>query len=120
MTALQRIVCVWTISAILPVVLPAVAAADSLAPPPESTRVGVSDDLRRLVVQAMPSAESSRTEPPDVGELRLSLREAVVLAVKNNLDIVIAGYNPKITGEGITIAKAVFDPTFSLRSEEHT
>jgi outer membrane protein TolC len=49
-----------------------------------------------------------------VGELRLSLREAVLLAVKNNLDIAIAGYDPKVKFEGISIAKAAFDPTFSL------
>lgn len=116
MTALQRIFCSWTISvmcmAILPVV--AVGAEDVLSPPLARGRVELSDDLRRLVVQSMPQAESSQTEPTEVDELRLSLREAVVLALKNNLDIAIAAYNPKIKSEDISIAKAVFDPTFSL------
>ena len=116
MTALQRIVCSWTILAMFPAVLPTVVAGaeDSLSPPFARSRVEVSDDLRRLVVQSVPQAESGRAELTEVGELRLSLREAVLLALKNNLDIAIANYNPKINAEGITIAKAVFDPTFSL------
>ncbi|MGB4781242.1 TolC family protein [Candidatus Methylomirabilis sp.] len=116
MTALQRMVCSWTILAMFLAVLPAVVAGaeDSLSPPFAQSRVEVSDDLRRLVVQSMPQAESGRADLTEVGELRLSLREAVLLALKNNLDIVIAAYNPKIKSEDIAIAKAIFDPTFSL------
>jgi outer membrane protein TolC len=40
-----------------------------------------------------------------------------MLALKNNLDIAIANYNPKITAEGIIIEKAVFDPVFSLTAD---
>ncbi|MDE2059097.1 MAG: TolC family protein [candidate division NC10 bacterium] len=116
MTALQRKICLWTMSVMCLAVPPAVTAgaADSLFPPRRPIRVELSDDLRRLVVQAMPQAEFGQTEPTEVNELRLSLREAVLLALKNNLDIAIADYNPKITAEGIIIAKAIFDPTFSL------
>src|SRR5574337_1026529 len=116
MTALQRIVYSWTMSAIFLIILPVVAvgAEDVLSPPLDPTRVEVSDDLRRLVVQSMPQAESSRADLTEVGELRLSLREAVLLAVKNNLDIVISAYNPKLKSEDIVIAKSIFDPTFSL------
>lgn len=116
MTALQRKVCSWTVLLMLLSVLPAVVAGaeDSRSLPVERSRVEVSADLRRLFVQAVPQAESTRAEPTDVGELRLSLREGVLLALKNNLDIVIANYNPKITAEGIVIQKAVFDPAFSL------
>lgn len=116
MTALQRKACLWTISAMFLAVLPAVVAKaeDGLPPPLRPTRVEVSDDLRHLVVSAMPQPESSRTTLTEVGEIHLSLREAVLLALKNNLDIAVAGYNPKIKAEDIDIAKAVFDPTFSL------
>lgn len=116
MAALQRMVCMWTMSVMCLAILPAVVAGaeDSLSPPLARSRVEVSDDLRHLVVQSMPQAELGRTELTDVAELRLSLREAVLLALKNNLDIAIANYNPKITAEGIIIAKAIFDPTFSL------
>ncbi|PTL36218.1 hypothetical protein CLG94_06055 [Candidatus Methylomirabilis limnetica] len=117
MTALQRKVCPWTMmSVMLLTVLPAVVAGaeDSLSPSFARSRVEVSDDLRRLVVQSAPQAESSRTELTEVGDLRLSLREAVLLALKNNLDIAITSFSPKIKSEDIAIAKAIFDPTFSL------
>ncbi|MDE2179632.1 MAG: TolC family protein [candidate division NC10 bacterium] len=116
MTALQRKVCLWTMSVMFLAVLPVVVAKaeDDLSPPLVRSRVELSDDLNRFAVSAAPPEPSTRGEPADVGELRLALREAVVLALKNNLDIVIANYNPKINAEGITIAKAVFDPTFSL------
>src|SRR3990170_892155 len=92
-------------------------AEDSASIAPSQSRVAVSADLGRLVVQATPPAESPAPASVDVGELRLSLRDAVMLALKNNLDIAIANYNPKITAEGIIIAKAVFDPVASLTAD---
>jgi outer membrane protein TolC len=92
-------------------------AEDSASIAPSQSRIAVSADLGRLVVQATPPAESPRPASADVGELRLSLRDAVMLALKNNLDIAIANYNPKITAEGIIIEKAVFDPVFSLTAD---
>jgi outer membrane protein TolC len=92
-------------------------AEDSASIAPSQSRVAVSADLGRLVVQATPPAESPAPASADVGELRLSLRDAVMLALKNNLDIAIANYNPKITAEGIIIAKAVFDPVASLTAD---
>ncbi len=116
MTALQRKVCVWAMSVICPAVLHAVVAGaeDDLSPPLAQSRVALSNDLVRSVGSAAPQDQSTADESGDVGELRLALREAVVLALKNNLDIAIAAYNPKIKSENIDIAKAVFDPTFSL------
>lgn len=116
MTALQSKVCSWTMSAMLLTVIPAVVAGaeDSPLPPRKPIRVEVSGDLRHLVVSTVPPVESHRTTLTKVGELRLSLREAVLLAMKNNLDIAIAGYDPKIKAEDVVIAKSVFDPTFSL------
>ncbi len=116
MTALQRKVWFWTMSALVLAALPAVVAKaeDNLSPPLAQSRVGVSDDLGQLAVAETPQDQSTSGELGDVGELRLALRGAVALALKNNLDIAIAGYNPKITAEDISIAKAVFDPTFSL------
>jgi HAE1 family hydrophobic/amphiphilic exporter-1 len=69
------------------------------------------------VVQATPQEVPPSGGVADVGELRLSLREAVLVALKNNLDIAIAGYNPKIATEDIIIQKAVFDPVFSLTAD---
>jgi outer membrane protein TolC len=109
----------WMVLAILLAGLfGAVAGAeDSASIAPSQSRIAVSADLGRLVVQATPPAESPAPAPADVGELRLSLRDAVVLALKNNLDIAIANYNPKITAEGIIIQKAVFDPVASLTAD---
>ncbi|HWQ69778.1 MAG TPA: TolC family protein [Patescibacteria group bacterium] len=116
MTALQRKVCVWAMSVICLAVVHAVVAnaEDDLSPPLAQSRVELSNDLARSVGSAAPQDQSTADESGDVGELRLALREAVVLALKNNLDIAIAAYNPKIKSEGISIAKAIFDPTFSL------
>ncbi len=119
MTAFHGKVRSWMMSLMLLAVLPAAVAwaEDSLSPSPGPTRVLVSADLGRLVVQAAPQEESPRPGSADVGELRLALREAVLLALKNNLDIAISTYNPKITAEGITIQKAAFDPLFSLTAD---
>jgi len=109
----------WMVLAILLAGLyGAVAGAeDSASVAPSQSRIAVSGDLGRLVVQATPPAESPPPASADVGELRLALRDAVLLALKNNLDIAIANYNPKITAEGIIIAKAVFDPVASLTAD---
>ena len=109
----------WTKWVMLLAVLPAAVAwaEDSLSPSSGPTRVAVSADLGRLVLQATPQEGSAYPGMPGIGDLGLSLREAVLLTLKNNLDIAIANYNPKITAEGITIAKAVFDPVASLTAD---
>ncbi len=119
MTAFYGKVCSWTMSVMLLAVLSAASAGaqDSLSLPPGQTRVAVSADIGRLVVQATPEREPAQPGSSDAGELRLSLREAVLLALKNNLDIAIANYNPKISAEAIIIAKAVFDPVASLTAD---
>jgi outer membrane protein TolC len=106
----------WMLLVTLLAVLPAVPARaeDSVSAPSAPIRVALSADLGRLELQATPKEESPGPGLPDVGEMRLSLREAVLLALKNNLDIAIANYNPKITAESVVIQKAVFDPVASL------
>lgn len=60
---------------------------------------------------------------PEPGQvIVLSLQESILLGLKNNLEIAIEGFNPKIRESDITTAKAVFDPTafaeaFFARSE---
>lgn len=49
---------------------------------------------------------------PEPGQVMvLSLQESILLGLKNNLEIAIEGFNPKIRESDITTAKAVFDPT---------
>ena len=105
MTLIRGKVPLWLISMallVMPVTVVAREDTDSSAPPGQ-TGTAASADLGRFVVQAPLPRESARGASADVGDLRLSLREAVLLALKNNLDIAIAGYNPKITAENIII-----------------
>ncbi len=54
------------------------------------------------------SPEKATPKPGQV--MVLSLQESILLGLKNNLDIVIEGFNPKIRATDVTAAKAVFDP----------
>ncbi len=119
MTAFRGKVCFWIKLVVLLLVLSVgiAGAEDGLSVAPGQGRVAASVDFGRLVVQATPQEVPPSGGVADVGELRLSLREAVLLALKNNLDIAIAGYNPKINAEGIVIQKAAFDPVFSLTAD---
>src|SRR3989304_899424 len=119
MTAFHDKVCLWIKLVVLLLVLSVgiAGAEDGLSVAPGQGRVAASVDFGRLVVQATPQEVPPSGGLADVGELRLSLREAVLVALKNNLDIAIAGDNPKINAEGIVIEKAVFDPVFSLTAD---
>src|SRR3989304_1952404 len=55
-----------------------------------------------------PPAASPAGPPAQV--MVLSLKERILLGLKNNLDIAIEGFNPKIREADVTVAKAVFDP----------
>jgi len=55
------------------------------------------------------SGPSGSVEPP-AQVMVLSLKESILLGLKNNLDIAIEGFNPKIRDADVTVAKAVFDP----------
>jgi outer membrane protein TolC len=51
---------------------------------------------------------------PQAGAMPLSLEESVALALKNNLDIQVSGFNPKISDQALIGQKAVFDPSAFL------
>ncbi len=55
------------------------------------------------------SPEKATPKPGQV--IVLSLQESILLGLKNNLDIAIEGFNPKIRATDVTTAKAVFDPS---------
>jgi outer membrane protein TolC len=46
------------------------------------------------------------------GPLTLSLQDCIEMSLRNNLDIAVEGYNPKMREEDITREKAAFDPSF--------
>ncbi len=51
---------------------------------------------------------------PPTGVLPLSLRDSIALALKNNLDIAVEGFNPPQREQDLTNAKSVFDPSAFL------
>jgi outer membrane protein TolC len=53
---------------------------------------------------------------PQAGAMPLSIRESIVLALKNNLDIQVEGFNPKINEQALIGQKAVFDPSAFLEA----
>jgi len=51
---------------------------------------------------------------PPTGVLPLSIRDSIALALKNNLDIAVEGFNPPQREQALTNEKAVFDPSAFL------
>ena len=64
----------------------------------------------KLVDAGAAGAGQNLTGPPS-GPLPLSLADSIAIAVKNNLDISIEGYNPRLREQDLISAKAVFDPS---------
>jgi hypothetical protein len=56
------------------------------------------------------SMKQEKATPKSGQVMVLSLQESILLGLKNNLDIAIEGFNPKIRATDVTAAKAVFDP----------
>ncbi|MEE8210157.1 MAG: TolC family protein [bacterium] len=61
--------------------------------------------------QATPSQPPATSSPK---ELPLSMRRAMLLALKNNLQIAIQRFNPSIQSTAVDVARAVFDPVASF------
>jgi outer membrane protein TolC len=66
-------------------------------------------DLMLAQTGASPPAAS-----PRLGVMALSLRDTIALALKNNLDIAVEGFNPQIRRQGLIGEDAVFDPSAFL------
>ncbi len=88
---------------------------------PSDVESELSDD-RRAELDGMSGMSAYKDRGQDFGPdlqgindetgVKLSLQEAVALAVKNNLDLKVARMTPAISESRITQAKAVFDATF--------
>ena len=65
---------------------------------------------RPAVTEVPPSAPAPKLPAPVDGEVRLTLAQALGLALANNHDIQIAGFQPPAAEQDITVAEAVFDP----------
>ena len=88
----------------------AVAAETVEAPaaPAVSTDEQASSEIGAALADARARAEAAGEQITP-----LSLGEAVLIALENNLDIRIAGYNPRIAWTDIDKSLAVFDPVLS-------
>ncbi len=75
------------------------------------------DTGRRFLNLDLMFAQTGSGQPPAVppsGVLSLSIRDGIALALKNNLDISVEGFNPQLREQDLTNEKAVFDPSAFL------
>ena len=82
-------------------------------PPPvvsPSTSSGQAPSTGLPRAESRGSGQGPAVEPP-AQVLVLSLKESILLGLKNNLNIAIEGFNPGIRATDVTVAQAVFDPT---------
>ncbi|MGH7430981.1 MAG: TolC family protein [Candidatus Methylomirabilales bacterium] len=88
----------------------------TVEPPPVSgsaLRQAQGGEERRtaeLTVEAPVEPPAASPAGPPAQVMVLSLKESILLGLRNNLDIAIEGFNPKIREADVTVAKAVFDP----------
>lgn len=66
-----------------------------------------------LVLSPDLMAQAAAAQPKAGGPLEFTLQEAIAVALKNNLDITVEGYNPRLREQDIQIEEAVFDPSFT-------
>jgi outer membrane protein TolC len=79
--------------------------------------VGAADGVREFLKLDLTLAQSGTAQLPPIppaGVMLLSLRDSIALALKNNLDIAIEGFNPRLREQDLTNEKAVFDPSAFL------
>jgi len=62
-------------------------------------------------------AQVGTAQPPPVaggGAMALSLKDSIAIALKNNLDITIEGFNPRLRDQDLTFEKSAYDPSAFL------
>jgi len=78
---------------------------------------GAADGSREFLKLDLTLAQTGAAQLPPIppaGVMELSLRDSIALALKNNLDIAIEGFNPRLREQDLTNEKAVFDPSAFL------
>lgn len=76
-----------------------------------------------LLLAALALAPAAQAQQPAANEpQRISLRDAVITALQNNLDIAVTRFDPQIDQQSVVVAEAQFDPAVraaaSYQSEE--
>jgi outer membrane protein TolC len=71
-------------------------------------------DFLKLDLTRLETGAAQLPPVPPAGILELTLRDSIALALKNNLDIAVEGFNPRLRDQDLTSEKAVFDPSAFL------
>jgi outer membrane protein TolC len=90
----------------------ALCVAGALVP-----RAEAADSVRRFLNLDLMLAQTGADQPPAVppaGVLALSIQDSIALALKNNLDITVEGFNPQVREQDLTTEKSTFDPSTFL------
>jgi outer membrane protein TolC len=80
-------------------------------------RAGAADGSRESLKLDLMLAQTGMDQPPPVpaaGVMELTIRDSIALALKNNLDIAVEGFNPRLRDQDLVNEKAVFDPSAFL------
>jgi outer membrane protein TolC len=80
-------------------------------------RAEAADSGRRFLNLDLMLAQTGPDQPPAVppaGVLALSIQDSIALALKNNLDITVEGFNPELRQQDLTTEKSAFDPSTFL------
>jgi outer membrane protein TolC len=78
-------------------------AADAVAGQPQPSF--------KLDLKLVDAAAGQNLTGPPSGPVPLSLADSIAVALKNNLDITIEGYNPRLREQDLIASEAVFDPS---------
>lgn len=72
--------------------------------------LGINAERASAQTQPSPPSPVQQPAPGPTKEVPLSLKRAMILALKKNLQIAVQRFNPSIQATDVTVARAVFDP----------
>jgi outer membrane protein TolC len=84
------------------------------APPVLAAKAATGRRFLNLDLMLAQTGPGQAPAVPPTGVLPLSIRDSIALALKNNLDIAVEGFNPPQRGQALISQRAVFDPSAFL------
>ncbi len=82
--------------------------------PAAPARAGEAQPALNLDLQVAQSGPGQPAAIPGGGAVALSLKDSIAIALKNNLDITVEGFNPRLRDQDVTFEKSAFDPSAFL------